>query len=276
VRLIERLGSPQFAEREQATSQLLDLDTVPPPLRAAMKAQDPEVRRRVVRIVRTIEKGNARRALHEVVGLAKDGAMDQAVERVVRWVEEDPRAEGQQALNLLVTRLAEVKTRLLKGPHLNGTLAVSKAVLVMEPLHPLEGYFDKRGAPHPLTYNNTKPNAYFFLQGAGIKVQGPGRGVITSTGEVTIGGAQLREFSLILSCGPVALDGEGDSLIIVCDGDVRIHGRSLNNSLIVARGNVDLPASVKYSLVVAGVTVKRNGGGAVNALFSLILAVRVS
>jgi hypothetical protein len=261
ARLVAQLGSDRFEEREAATRLLLELEAVPGELRAAVRSPDPEVRKRAAEIVGGIEKGLASRALGEAAALARDGEIDQVIERAVRWAGQDGGLQGPKALHALVKRLVAEQVRLHDAAHLATT--VSLAGLVCNGGRPDRLFsFDSRGAPRALGYKSTKL-AYFFLRGAGVTVEGRGEGVIISTGDVTVSGDRERDFSLILSCGSVTLEEGCDHALIVCDGDVRVRPGlrwgHLRHSLIVARGDVTIPAETWRCVVLAGGSVRNAG-----------------
>jgi hypothetical protein len=262
-RLIERLGSDSFEERERASRALEAFEELAmPALVRASRSKDPEVRLRATRLVDGMEKGHAARALQEAAALARDGEVDQLIERAVRSSEQDGNLEGPKALHALVKRLVAEQVRLHDETHLTAT--VSLAGLICNGGRPERlAVFDSRGAPRALGYKATRRGAYFFLRGAGVTVEGPGKGVIVSTGDVTVSGDRERDFCLILSCGSVTLEEGCVEAVIVCDGDVRVRGGlrwgHLGHCLIVARGDVTLPADTWGCVVVAGGKVTKSG-----------------
>jgi hypothetical protein len=241
TRLIEQLGSNQFEERERATRQLMQLDTIPVELRAAGKSPDLEVRRRATRIIATIQKGRAGRALQEAANLAKEGRVDEVVERAVRWAEHDPLQDGPKALLGLMKRLVEAQKQRLARFNMSHTLEVSESLAKGWRPEPREEFFhEARGAPQPLLVTNKKRRGYFFLRGAGVTVQGAGSGFIASTGSVTLAGGDYRDFGIIISCGSVTIKDRISDSIISCDGDLQVQGSHLRRSLIIAQGNVTI------------------------------------
>ncbi len=259
-KLVEQLGSDRFEDRERATRQLLDLEIVPVELRGALKARDLEVRRRAARIVKGIEGRLARVALAEAVDLATQGEVDQVIERVVRWAEEDPQAQGQKTLHQLVRRLA--KDRRLKDLFLEDRVKWMEAVLKPPPRHyrPQEGLWVVRGLPSPLVYKNERGRGRYFLRGAGVTVQGNASGVITSTGAVKVTCGKRDSYSFIFSCGQVTVESSfiTNLFLIICDGDVLIRG-NLGGSLVVARGNVTIASPTTRCVVFAGGHVRQGG-----------------
>ncbi len=250
--LIEQLRSDRFEEREKATRALLDLDAIPAELRAAVKSPDPEVRRRAARIVRSIDKRHAQTALSEVPELARAGEVDQAIERVVRWAEEDPRGDSQKALHKLAWKLAQANRyhRVRLDPLLN----YADGSLLLPPRRgPIaEGPWEIRTSRGPLKFENDRGWGRFFLRGAGVSVRGTGGGIITSTGPVKVDGGRNNK-CLIFSCGPVSVESEqhGEPFLIVCDGDVQVR-TSIIDSLIVARGKVSLLNTYKCAIFAGG------------------------
>jgi hypothetical protein len=258
-KLIKQLGSDRFEDREWASRELLALESVPSELRTAMVARDPEVRRRAILIVNSIEKRLARVALAEIAVLAKAGEIDQAIERVVRWAEEDSQAEGQKALHALVRRLAG--DRRLSNINLKVLLKSGDLLFRPPPRFRLkeEGPWDVRRSPRPLVYKNDMDDGFFFLCGSGVTIQGAGRGIVTSTACVKLAGGLIRNRCLIFSCGPVTVENRSGGLLIICDDDVLMR-KAISGSLIIARGKVTLSSS-DHCVVIAGGTIKQAGQG---------------
>src|SRR5690348_14490330 len=95
---IEDLGSDRFEVRERATRVLIDLEIEPPALRQALKSSDAEVRRRVNLILETRLQNRTQRGLAKVQVLAREGRIDEMIERLVYWKERDPEDEGSKAM----------------------------------------------------------------------------------------------------------------------------------------------------------------------------------
>ncbi len=256
TRLIEQLGSDRAEVRARATRQLEELDSVPPELRVATTSRDPEVRRRARWIVQSIERGAGRLTLQEAIALAKSGEVDQAIERVVRWAEHDPLRDGPQALHHLATRLVDAVEDRFAKLHLESTLESTTHVLKLRGPGIEEGPVDLRAAPRALIYKNDKrAPGRFLLRGRGVTIQGPGHGMIVSSGPVKVAGEYPRSSCLVLSCGSVTVEDRSEHLIILSDGNVQVRGIGLRCSLIVARGNVTLPSNVDGCAVFAGGTI---------------------
>jgi hypothetical protein len=256
--LIEQLGSDRFEERERATRQLMELATVPPELRSAMKSSDAEVRRRAARIIAAIEKRIAQMMLREATALAKDGEIDQAIERAVRWAEQDRSAEGPKGLHGLVKHLVAKQGRLIEA---NLAHALDNANLLTNGgTVPGVEFVERRGEPRPLQVKMPLARSALFLRGAGVTVRGDGGGYIISTGPVALSAAAARIRCVILSCGAVQIDDFCVNVIVVCDGDVCIRGKGLYASVIVARGKVTIPTRAVGCVVVAGGTIVRQPG----------------
>jgi hypothetical protein len=64
--------------------------------------------------------------------------------------------------------------------------------------------------------------------------------------------------SVVFACGSVALTDQNFGVVIVSDGDVTVSGQypGLDQSLVIAHGDVTLPGSARQSTVVAGGRVK--------------------
>jgi hypothetical protein len=81
--LIAQLGSDDFAAREQAQNRLAELEEALPALRAAVKSQDPEVRRAALELVGRWELRLEERFIREAVARVNDEGLDVFIDRMV-------------------------------------------------------------------------------------------------------------------------------------------------------------------------------------------------
>jgi hypothetical protein len=237
---IERLGSDSWMERNTATEALKKLEAVPHELRIAANSADPEVRRRARWVIDAIVNAPRRTALEEIPALAKEGAIDQVIDRLVRYADEDP--SGGEIWALIGPTKRFVQAMRLKHD-----------VVYMLNTFEKNCPFNARQTRAPLTFTHSDdPPNFFVLTGDGVKVQGPGCGGLIASGAETILSAEVKSHVIIFSNGDVTLKAADQCLLIICDGDVHIEGPTLMNSIIVARGNVCLPHSISYTTVFAG------------------------
>jgi hypothetical protein len=197
-------------------------------------------------------------ALQEAVALARDGEFDQAVERVVRWAEHDPLAEGQRAVYSLAKSLVKARKRQFKWRRSPGA---PYGVNLAPGWKPHDGEHAVGAAPRRFVIKTQKKLCHFSLRCAGVTVQGvpgTGTGFITATGTVKVLRGVRFWACLILSCGSITLEQGLSEAVVVCDGDVSVRG-ALTDTLIVARGNVTLPSYVADSVVFAGGTITQGG-----------------
>src|SRR5262245_58880095 len=92
AQLVRDLGSADFETREAATRRLLEWETPPPALRAALKSGDPEMARRATRIINEITRREENTAFGKLTEFARRGEIDRLAELLVRrpkWADED-------------------------------------------------------------------------------------------------------------------------------------------------------------------------------------------
>jgi hypothetical protein len=187
--------------------------------------------------------------LRELAALTKEGDVDQLIERAVRWAESDSRGETVQALSQLAERLVAAEAK--QHGKVRRLLCTSIAKEMPKQFgNPRRIMLSSRG---PFDCKHEKASNFFLVRGAGGTFQGKGRGgLVASTGPVRLTGSVRREFTAVFACETVTLEQSASDLLIVCGGDVQIRGKSLTGCLIVARGNVTLPAEIGLTAVFAG------------------------
>ena len=82
-KLVDQLGADQFRLREAATKRLSELADVPPALRAAMKSDNVEARRRAILVVSRISKRMAEKNFRDAAAELHKFELDDLVHRLV-------------------------------------------------------------------------------------------------------------------------------------------------------------------------------------------------
>jgi hypothetical protein len=245
--LITQLGDDSFQVREAATRQLEKRSDAIPALRRALTSPDAEVARRAGAILDAFARREEKRDYAAFAELARDGAVDRAVERFVRrdtWKDE---AACWKVLADLEDKLADLERQ---------TYGESK-----------RGRVDRR-------LKRDSANLTRIALAAGLPRGGTGRGalqlwehenrwvfraeevqkgkrfsdfLIALSGEALIRGESI--FSTMFSCGSITCGDVSDSLV-VCDGDFTVQ-ENITNSLIIARGNISCGARLASSRLIS-------------------------
>jgi hypothetical protein len=241
--LIENLGHPDFEIREQATQRLSEREDALPAVRQATLSPDAEVRRRAAGILEKLEARKVKRLLQGTTALADAGAVDEMLERMVRWGEADAEDVGCQAALRFVDKLLERENdkefrpyvwERMKSPLGNHAdyLKTVKPTLLASPLVLVE-----------------KPGTYLIRAGEVRWAAAPKpKSLVFSTGPVrTLG----LTFAVVLAGGPVEADILVGESIIVCDGDCRLGEKMAIGSVIVAHGDVYCPKTITRCAIIA-------------------------
>lgn len=226
---IEDLGSSRFDVREAATKALIDLDE-PITLRQALRSDDPEVRRRATRILESRIENRARRGLRKACVLAKEGRIDEAIERLSFWKDRNPSGEGWRAVAELAGRLAEWEQRTL---NITGFLSPGFR-------GDLPPFFHRQGL------SSESPVAVSEL--VDLWTRSPhyqGRDIVLSKREIELGSlvalasgtVQTLGFraGLVISCGSIHMQHGPINSIIISDEDLEV-GNGLLGCLVIVRG----------------------------------------
>jgi hypothetical protein len=244
-RLIERLGDDDFEVREQATEQLSVRDDAWPAVRGVLQSPDAEVRRRAASILEALEARRKRRLIQGTAALARDGAVDEFLERLVRWGDADKEDVGGQAAVQLIDKLLELerpeRERQMWSP-------------IMSPLGSYADYL-KDVKPTILAsplVREDKQGTYLVRCEDMAFTWGPGAGsLIFCSGPARI---PALGHAVILAGGSVETGHGFIGVVVVCDGDCRMGGeRQITDySLIIARGDVYCPWGIHNCTIIAG------------------------
>jgi hypothetical protein len=234
--LIDDLKSDRFETREAAMRSLMDFDDEPPALRKAAKSADLEVRRRVAQILQSFARKRARRGLARVRVLAKEGRVDEMIDRLVLWKDSD-KGKGWKALVELAARLAEGADRTYGKTHFKQRIKPIKMDPAREAVVPknLADYWQatlKLATGDNIALDSRRGREPYKL--------------IIASGDVHT----VTSHHGIIAAGGNARLSSTHASVIICDGDCLIEGE-IDDSLIIARGKVTCPRTVNRSVILS-------------------------
>jgi hypothetical protein len=249
---IKDLESERFETREAATLALMKLEDEPANLRTKLKSSNLEVRQRVARILEAYAPKRAKRGLAQVKVLAKEGRVDEMVERLILWKEYDT-GEGWKALAELAARLAarvdftcdKTHFRWFVKPEERGEsreliFDETKLRWVNKPLEgikqPKEELMSKSLAKHWQSVLTPIRDEKVLLDPQG---RPRSREMIIASGDVTT--PQFGE-GIITAGGSLQLK-QVSGAVVICDGKCELKNQ-IQDSLIIARGKVTFSPGV--------------------------------
>jgi len=246
--LIRQLGSEEFEVREKATRVLMECEQAAPHLRKALQSPDAEVARRAAQILEVFAQRKAHHALDRLAALAKAGAVDQAVELLVRRQRWDEDA-CWQVMAQLARKLVD-----LEQQHFD------KAGIRTSEDTPFGDFrrYSAKVRPELVVGPEilVRDGAYLFRGKQVSTKNATGHSIIVASGPV-----HLSRFgsSVIFASGSVEVERDGEpgmvcNSVIVCDGDFK--ACYVANCLIIARGAVRCSRAAGHCLIVAGGGVK--------------------
>jgi PDZ domain len=228
-KLIEKLGSPRFTERETATRRLALLDDIPPELQAAAKAADAEVSRRAKSIIALITKRHEKEIIARELAAINRMGFDRYVDRMVLT----PGFATEQRWKALVRAAEVVLDRANKLGHAGTPLP------------------QVRWAELPLI-TELPPR---YVQSSRVLVDGHSDRFSGFRGCVALSSASIDRFTQIRD-SIVIINGDMPRLtsvwnsLVICTGDVGPVS-NLRGSVILATGQFDGASSPHGSLVQA-------------------------
>jgi hypothetical protein len=238
--LIEGLKSDRFEKREAATQQLIELEIAAPVLRQALKSSDLEVRLRIANILETQNRNRARRGLTRACTLAKEGRVDEMVERLVCWREW---IKGEEEWRLV----AELAAGLLEWEH--RTYGYTR---FLAPGFPRVPAVFRRKNFSPKDTLSLEELARMWTRSRhilGHEIVWDARAVSESSLVVLASGnvrtPTLSCSSILIANGSIHLQGAFSDSIIICQENLEITGPAkrgeLQNCLVIARGKLTCP-----------------------------------
>jgi hypothetical protein len=255
VKLVQQLGSEDYAERESAMKQLEKMPAAIPALREAANGSDKaEVRGRATAILKVQAAFAATERFKKQQEYAKQRQVDRLIESVVAW-----REAVRDEERLLIRQFArDVLADLTKefGPTI-------PKVEVYSLLHPswkdkklpltIGGKIDKAQDETGLTGDVVAEFIHKVKGGYGISVSRDGaESEAGHGGPVYLANGSVR-------CFPETLRGASRSLVII-NGDFTADKVVLEGDIIICTGNVSLDhAPIKGSLIIAGGEIDAHG-----------------
>jgi PDZ domain len=230
-RLVERLGSNRFTERESAARKLMELEEAPAALIAATKSDDPEVVRQAKRIIADIERHAAWRVLARGMAAADRGEFDRFLEAVLGWPAAPDDGLLWQAVYANADRLA-------------GSVGKKSQALQNDPWRGVPGavnhFRDFRQILRPTfhsikdTLEAKKELTTIVARSAGVSAEFIRSSILASSGPVEV---KTSLGGCIVFCdGNLRVGSEISHCVIFCDGEVA--AERITRSVIFAHGNV--------------------------------------
>ncbi len=231
-RLIDRLGSADYRERESATETLKQRPEALPLLRASLKTSNPEVKRRLETIVSSVMSGEAAKRLDRLPEYVKHRQLDRLVETMVAW-REYITTEHDAQVRAFVKDIYTAATRGKKHP-------------TAEKFPNFKSFVWHRGAElsdnHTIVDRIGRP-LYYPEGGCAViaseKIEGDrgfGHCVALCNGDVESTGIGGVWKSIVITTGSVRVTS-ADNGVIVCPGNVELSHGGLG-AVIVTAGQV--------------------------------------
>ncbi len=278
-RLLKDLGSDQFETREAATRALEALEDEPIGLREILKSPDLEVRRRVDRILKSYVPKRARRGLAKAVALAKEGRVEEMVERLALWNEFDREKERGKTIAELTARAFEWEHRhffnleaFYQGFKLGGPRFKSRS----QRKKYSESELRELREPPSVEDIAEVQTKYKEVRGKNIVEENIQRAAV---GTIYLASGDVRLPGVF--CGVIFANGnvevlQAQNTIIFCAGDFMCDctkkGGPLDHCLIVANGEVRCSTLVRDCTIVAGRSVSIPKGAKIYS--SAILTIK--
>jgi hypothetical protein len=228
-KLIAQLGSDNFDVREEATRRLRERPDAIPALRNARQSRDAEVRRRAAQILDVLDPKEKERAFAQFRKLAQDGAVDQALEKLVRREKWDDETACWQVLAELAGKLTDLEKKAFGKASLPATEDIPardfrKYLASVKP----QITAGRRLGPRQLSEHEV------LARGEEMDMDiAKFNSLLAATGRIR--STDFRR-SVVLAGDSVEVGFVRDSLIL-CDGDFTAR-YDADNSLIIARGDV--------------------------------------
>jgi hypothetical protein len=252
---IAQLGSDNFDVREEATRRLMDRPDAIPALRNARQSPDAEVRRPAAQILDVLDRNEKERDFAQFRKFALDGAIDQAVEKLVRREKWDDATACWQVLAELAGKLTDLEQ-----------IAFGKTTLPAPDEVPARDFRKYLAKVHPEITGGgpLEPlqlmRHHFVARGEEMSTDvAKIHSLLASSGRIR--GLDTHQ-AVIFAGDAVELSYRVDDSLIVCDGDSTA-GAEARNSLIIARGDVWFRDAVKNCRVITSGHVHHAKGKAV-------------
>ena len=235
-RLIDRLGSADYRERESATETLKQRPEALPLLQASLKTSNPEVKRRLETIVSAVMRREAAKRLDRLPEYVKHRQLDRLVETMVAWREYITTEHDAQVRAFV----KDIYTEVRRGNNFPPTPWLPPAPADLADFTTF-AWHNRLGvsSSNPTIVDRITPG----LNGLG------GGGLIASDGIVSKLGMQKCialcngdvksgsiYTSIIISNGSIFIRGDAHNVVLVCLGDVITH--SGGNAVVVAAGKI--------------------------------------
>ena len=230
-RWVAQLGDDDFNVREAASRELLGREEAVPALRQALKSPDAEKRKRTAEILKARERKRAAHELDRALELAKDGRIDEVVERLVRWQGSDDDKKGWEA----VCRIAAKVMELADHDQGAGGPIIPKAFL-LPPNYFRDLWAGPRAKeaafPKPGVREMDRESALLRAETIDTRMTGT-KCIIAVSRSLRLSSGAVK--GCILVCGGNVEAADLIGSIVICDGDFK---GGASNCIIIARGKV--------------------------------------
>jgi hypothetical protein len=257
--LIRDLASEAFDVRETAMRRLMERKDAVSALREAQRSSDAEVARRAARILDVLAEKAKKRAFARLDRMAKEGAVDLAIEQFVQRHNWDNETACWQAFAELGGSLADIEKRLYE----KSSLPVSDGT----PAWDFRRYVEKQ-KPEFATGGRLGPRQMPLINRVVIRAEEIDRDINLYDSLVAVSErVQARRVSrsVILAGGPIHVTASESSLF-VCDGPFE-EKSDLKNCLVVASGDVFCSKSLtNCRIITGGKLILGEGGHATNCV----------
>jgi hypothetical protein len=213
----------------------------------AIKSGDAEVARRAREILETLDRKERERAFVKFADLAKQGAIDQVVERFVRREKWDDETACWQVLAELAGRLTDLEKKTYGSAGLPALDTVpARDFRRYAATLSRQGYdFKILSDPRPSPAEVRRCRA---IRSEELTARATlGNCLIASSGQVKAGPIHQS----VIFAGESVEAGDVSQSLIVCDGDFTAR-TDIVNCLIIARGSIRCPSMVTNSRLIAG------------------------
>ncbi len=225
-RWIEQLGDDDFDVREAATRELKDREDAKPFLRKLLASSDAEVRRRAVDILSALDRKLATHELDKALELAKDGRIDEVVDRLVHWQGSEDGRKGWEAVYQIATKAAESADQ---DPSARNLLESARLPL--------------RSSRHDVLA--MQPTEVIFPS---VKAAYERNNLIRGE-TINLGPHSLCKWSIIAGCYAVRLRSHAHFAIIACGGSVEVY--ALEGSIVICDGDFKADGGLENCVVIA-------------------------
>lgn len=247
---IQLLGCDDYHRRESATSQLLQLSSVPESLYAARKSSNLELQRRASRIIKIIEKRMFKAAIQKLESRLADGRFDLIPDFQLYWAKNDSQLLGFQLISKACAKLVN-RPQVIESPIDKNASSSSRFLIDPFPFQ----------QNHPQLLWSVKNEAITMPDGLMLvsakKIVSPKEVYAIGVFSVSDGFESKGNLSqtCLISNGDVTLHSAAFRCVMICDGTITLAG-SANRCVVIAR-NIQVSGAAVGSTFASSNTIKQ-------------------